>query len=188
MTQGDTNVKRLLIASAAVFALLSIVAAPQIAFAQTKTQNVTVVNPASNPVKTTITDAVVPVEVRNAEPIPVNVTEPPTPVADLATFSMILRTPVADAGTFHQIPRDAVFSSAVLYADVRPATSGDCRVEAFVEDVLVASVDVEQGRSITLPISLPNVLVPANGEFLLKLSNGTGVLCHGALHMQGKFL
>ena len=43
--------------------------APIAAYGQTKTQNVNVVNPTTNPVKTTITNTVVPVEVRNVDPI-----------------------------------------------------------------------------------------------------------------------
>ena len=47
--------------------------APLAAYGQTKPQNVTVVNPTTNPVNARITNSVVPVEVSNAAPIPVTV-------------------------------------------------------------------------------------------------------------------
>ncbi|HKX99057.1 MAG TPA: hypothetical protein VJL86_05035 [Steroidobacteraceae bacterium] len=55
--------------SATAFALVA--TAPFTALAQTKPPNVTVVNPVSSPVNTRITNTVVPVEVSNADAIPV---------------------------------------------------------------------------------------------------------------------
>jgi hypothetical protein len=49
--------------------------APIAAHGQSKTQNVNVVNPTSNPVNTRITNTVVPIEVSNADPIPVDARE-----------------------------------------------------------------------------------------------------------------
>src|SRR5262245_26211668 len=57
---------------AALITVLSALA-PLAAYPQVKP--VTVVNPASNPVQTRITNSVVPVEVRNADPIPVTASD-----------------------------------------------------------------------------------------------------------------
>src|SRR5688572_28631347 len=100
------------------------------AYAQTKTQNVTVVNPATSPVNTTITNAVVPVEVRNADPISVNFTESVTLPADAAVDFIADGTRLLDLLREKSFGRDAVITNAVIYAGVGSPGVGDCKIVA----------------------------------------------------------
>jgi hypothetical protein len=69
------NLGRVGINSCAALSIIVAAIAPAAAYGQTKTQNVNVVNPTTNPVNAQITNLVVPVEVRNADPIPVSAAE-----------------------------------------------------------------------------------------------------------------
>ena len=62
--------------------------APLAAYGQTKPQNVTVVNPTTNPVNARITNSVVPVEVSNAAPIPVTVNQAAEEVVQVSMFAI----------------------------------------------------------------------------------------------------
>jgi hypothetical protein len=162
---------------------------PLAAYAQTK-PNVTVINPVSNPVNTRITNAVVPVEISNADPVPVETVPTATPLDRYRArrISVASSQAVGDEELF--TATESLQITGVVLVVNAGGTSGSCTYTLGVANAadelvaLLASVNVFSGRSLSSPaIPIPNLTLPAGYQVRYYRSNSTQASCQAEVNL-----
>ena len=175
--------------SGPAIAALLVLIAPVAAHAQVK-PTVTVVNPVSSPVNTRITNTVVPVEISNADPIPVQAASAATPLDRFFVQSGGLESVASIASSrVHTVIEPMQLTGLTLQVNAR-GTSESCQNILSITDsnggVLgtLASVSVFAGRSASSSyIPLPNLPLAAGDRVTLLMINETGEFCEGHVNL-----
>lgn len=156
---------------------------PMAGLAQSKATT-TVVNPVSNPVNTRITNAVVPVEISNADAIPVQTAPVETTLANFRAHTSTFSTVTSNGNIAILTMNEATHLTGVTLQINVDGSSGTCVMtlavvnanDAFVTPI--ASMAVRAGQSLSSPaISFQNLAIPAGYKFALYWANETGAFC-----------
>ena len=193
--QGESSMKskatsRALSALACAMALT--VLAPVAAHAQVK-PTVTVINPVSSPVNTRITNSVVPVEISNADPIPVQLEAAAigTPLSRFIGYQASYGRSSSDSDDVYTAAEELQITGVMLQVNAR-GTAGSCvwHLAASSPEISfldsLTSVGVSAGRSLSSGfVPLPNLILPAGHSVRFFMGNGTGEVCDATivLHM-----